>query len=225
MKNALLVLSFFITTFVLAQNPLEKSVGDFNQVKVYDLIEVNLIQSKENKVVIAGEDVQDVQVINKDGKLKIRMNLDQIFNGNKTFVEVHYTSLSIIDGNEGAVIVSNELIEQDEITLKAQEGARIKVGLDVDEVEIRAVTGGIIETRGRANSQNITLNTGGIYEGKSFETKSTKVNIKAAGEAEVNASKIVDATVKAGGDVFIYGNPETVKENTLFGGRIEMRDN
>lgn len=225
MKNALLVLSFFITTFVLAQNPLEKSVGDFNEVKVYDLIEVNLIQSKENKVVIAGEDVQDVQVINKDGKLKIRMNLDQIFNGNKTFVEVHYTSLSIIDGNEGAVIVSNELIEQDEITLKAQEGARIKVGLDVDEVEIRAVTGGIIETRGRANSQNITLNTGGIYEGKSFETKSTKVNIKAAGEAEVNASKIVDATVKAGGDVFIYGNPETVKENTLFGGRIEMRDN
>lgn len=225
MKNALLVLSFFITTIVLAQNPLEKSVGDFNEVKVYDLIEVNLIQSKENKVVIAGEDVQDVQVINKDGKLKIRMNLDQIFNGNKTFVEVHYTSLSIIDGNEGAVIVSNELIEQDEITLKAQEGARIKVGLDVDEVEIRAVTGGIIETRGRANSQNITLNTGGIYEGKSFETKSTKVNIKAAGEAEVNASKIVDATVKAGGDVFIYGNPETVKENTLFGGRIEMRDN
>ncbi len=224
MKKTLLILSFFITTIVLSQNPLEKSVGDFNEVKVYDLIEVNLIQSKDNKVVIAGEDVQDVQVINKDGKLKIRMNLDQIFNGNKTFVEVHYTSLGIIDGNEGAVIVSNELIEQDEITLKAQEGARIKVGLDVDEVEIRAVTGGIIETRGRANSQDITLNTGGVYEGKSFETKSTKVNIKAAGEAEVNASKIVDATVRAGGDVIIYGNPETVKENTLFGGRIEMQD-
>jgi len=225
MKNTLLILSFFIITSTLAQNPLEKSVGDFNEVKVYDLIEVNLIKSKENKVVIAGEDVQDVQVINKDGKLKIRMNLDKIFNGNKTFVEIHYTALDIIDGNEGAIIVSNELIEQDEITLKAQEGARIKVGLDVDEVEIRAVTGGIIETRGRANSQDITLNTGGVYEGKSFETKSTKVNIKAAGEAEVNASKIVDATVKAGGDVFIYGNPETVKENTFLGGRIKVQEN
>ena len=225
MKNALLILSFFITTTILAQDPLEKSVGDFNEVKVYDLIEVNLIKSKENKVVIAGEDVQDVQVINKDGKLKVRMKLDKIFNGNKTFVEVHYTSIGIIDGNEGSYIVSNELIEQDEITLKAQEGARIKVGLDVDEVKIRAVTGGVIETRGRANSQNITLNTGGVYEGKSFETKSTKVNIKAAGEAEVNASKIVDATVRAGGDVFIYGNPETVKENILLGGRIKMRDN
>ena len=224
MKNTLLILSFFITTIALAQNPLEKAVGDFNEVKVYDLIEVNLIQSKENKVVIAGEDAQDVQVINKDGKLKIRMKLDKIFNGNKTFVEVHYTGLGIIDGNEGAFIASNELIEQDEIILKAQEGARIKVGLDVDEVEIRAVTGGIIETRGRANSQDITLNTGGVYEGKSFETKSTKVNIKAAGKAEVNASKIVDASVRAGGDVLIYGSPEIVKENTLLGGRIKMFD-
>ena len=224
MRRTLFFLSLFFTVSIIAQNPLEKQVGDFSEVKVYDLIEVNLIKSKENKVVISGEDVQDVQVINKNGKLKIRMNLDKIFHGEKTFVEVHYTSIDIIDSNEGAFISSNELIVQDRILLKAQEGARIKVGLDVDNVEIRAVTGGIIETRGRANSQNITLTTGGIYEGKDFETKNTLVNIKAAGEAEVNASGLVDATVRAGGDVYIYGDPETVKENTLFGGRITTRE-
>ncbi len=224
MKNRLIILMLLVSTSLLAQNPLEKNVGDFTEVKVYDLIEVNLIKAEENKVVISGEDVQDVQIINKNGKLKIRMNLDKIFNGDETFVEVHYRSLEIIDGNEGAFISSNELIEQDEILLKSQEGARIKVGLDVDKVEARAVTGGIIETRGRANSQEITLNTGGIYDGKGFETKNTKVNIKAAGEAEVNASGLVDATVRAGGDVEIYGNPETVKENTLFGGRITLKE-
>ena len=224
MKYALFILSLLFMFSVNAQNPIEKKTGDFTEVKVYDLIEVNLIRSDENKVVISGEDAQDVEVINKNGKIKIRMNLDKIFHGEKTFVELHYTSIEIIDGNEGAFISSNELIEQDEILLKAQEGARIKVGLDVENVEIRAVTGGIIETRGRAINQNITLNTGGIYEGKGFETKNTKVNIKVGGEAEVNASDIVDATVRAGGDVFIYGNPETVKENTLFGGRITHRE-
>ena len=224
MKYALFILSLLFMFSVNAQNPIEKKTGDFTEVKVYDLIEVNLIRSDENKVVISGEDAQDVEVINKNGKIKIRMNLDKIFHGEKTFVELHYTSIEIIDGNEGAFISSNELIEQDEILLKAQEGARIKVGLDVENIEIRAVTGGIIETRGRAINQNITLNTGGIYEGKGFETKNTKVNIKVAGEAEVNASDIVDATVRAGGDVFIYGNPETVKENTLFGGRITHRE-
>jgi len=224
MKNTLLAFALFISILVSAQNPLDKNVGDFTTVKVYDRIEVNLISSDENKVVITGEDVQDVEIINKDGKLKIRMNIDKIFNGEKTFVEVHYTSLELIDGNEGATITSNELIEQDEIAVKVQEGARVRIGLDVDKVDLRAVTGGVIETRGRANSQNITLNTGGVYEGKEFETKNTTVSIKAAGEAEVNASDIVDANIRAGGGVYIYGNPDTIKENTLFGGRIEQRE-
>ncbi len=224
MKTIFSAFLFFVSVAVFSQGPINKKVGDFSEVKVYDRIEVNLIKSEENLVVINGEDVEDVQVINKDGKLKIRMHIDKIFNGEKTFVEVHYTSLKIIDGNEGASITSNELIEQDNIVIKVQEGAKVKVGLDVDRVNIRAVTGGVIETRGRANSQEIVLNTGGIYEGKHFETKSTKVSIRAAGEAEVNASDTVDANVRAGGDVYIYGNPQTVNENTLFGGRIKRKD-
>ena len=221
MRTFLAITLLFLSTLLSAQNPKEKGVGDFSEIKVIDLIEVNLIKSDTNRVEITGEDIEDVEVINKNGKLKIRMKLDKIFNGEKTFVAVYYTKLNIIDGNEGAFISSNELITQDYIELRAQEGARLKIGLDVDKVEIRAVTGGIIETRGKANTQNITLNTGGIYEGRSFETKNTSVNIKAAGEADVYASNEVTAKVLAGGDVFIYGNPENINERTTLGGRVK----
>ena len=221
MKTILTIALLVVTSVLTAQNPKEKGVGDFSEVKVYDLIEVNLIKSDTNSVEITGEDIEDVEVINKNGKLKIRMKLDKIFNGEKTFVAVYYTKLNIIDGNEGAFISSNELITQDYIELRAQEGARLKIGLDVDKVDIRAVTGGIIETRGKAISQDITLNTGGIYEGKSFETQNTSVNIKAAGEADVHATKVVNAKVLAGGDVFIYGNPENIQEKTTLGGRVK----
>ncbi len=221
MKRTLSIVILLITTQIFAQNPLDKEVGDFNEVKVYDLIEVNLIKSNENKVVITGDDIQDVEVLNKDGKLKIRMAFDKSFNGQRTFVAVHYKNLDIIDGNEGARITSNELIEQDEITIKAQEGARIRVGLNVKKANIRAVTGGIVKTEGKADSQEIALNTGGIYEGKSLETKNTKVTIRAAGEAEVNASDLVDAKMRAGGELYIYGQPNSVKEDRMFGGRIK----
>ena len=225
MKTIASVLLLFITLHCFSQNPIEKKVDDFTTVKVFDLIHISLIKSDENKVMITGDDVQDVEIISKNGILKIRMKLDKIFNGTKTFVAVHYKNLKVIDGNEGAKIVGAELIEQDEIELRAQEGAILKIGLDVNKVNIRAVSGGIIETRGKANSQDITLNTGGIYEGRDFETKSTSVKIRAAGEAEVKASETVDARVTAGGDIIIYGNPETVKEKTTFGGRIERRNN
>ncbi|MBR9915157.1 MAG: DUF2807 domain-containing protein [Algicola sp.] len=217
-----LTLTLLLTTVLLsAQNPKEQSVGDFNEIKVYDLIAVNLIKSNTSKVEITGDDIEDVVVVNKDGTLKVRMKTDKIFNGDRTFVSVYYTSLNVVDGNEGAFITANELIEQNQIELRAQEGAHLKIGLDVDRVDIKAVSGGIIETRGKAISQDITLNTGGVYEGKAFETKNTTVNIKVAGEADVNASKSVDARVTAGGDINIYGNPESVKEKTTLGGRIK----
>lgn len=225
MKILSSIVVLLVTTLSFAQSPIEKKVGDFNEVKVFDLIEVNLIKSKENAVVIKGKDVEAVEIINKDGVLKIRMKLDKIFNGDETFVAIHYTELDVIDGNEGAFIASNELIEQNKITLKTQEGARIKIGLNVENLDVRAVTGGVVETRGRATYQDVVLNTGGVYEGKHLETKNTTVKIQAAGEADVNASDFVDANVKAGGDVYIYGNPEKVKKKTLFGGTIRVCDN
>jgi hypothetical protein len=221
MNRVINLFAILMVSVVVAQNPIEQEVGDFNEIKVYDLIEVNLIKSNANSISITGDDVENVQVINKDGKLKIRMAFEKIFNGNKTFVAVYYKDLDVIDGNEGAFISSNEMIEQDQIVLKAQEGARIKVGLKVKSLEARAVTGGIIETHGSAEGQEVTLYTGGIYEGKDFETINTKVTIRAAGEAEVKAKDLVDAKLRAGGDVYIYGKPKSIKEDRMFGGRIK----
>jgi len=69
MKKTLYIFTILLSSVIIAQNPLDKNVGDFNEVKVYDLIEVNLIKSDENRVVITGDDVEDVEVFNKDGKL------------------------------------------------------------------------------------------------------------------------------------------------------------
>lgn len=222
MKLFSTLITLFIVVTSYAQNPITKNVGDFTEVKVYDRIVVNLVKSDENKVIISGEDASQVEVVNKDGKLKIRMEFDLIFDGNKTFVHVHYNNLEIIDGNEGAVITSNELIEQDEIEIKMQEGARIKVGLQVREANLRAVTGGIIEASGMAEQQSVKVNTGGIYEGRDLETERADIFVQAGGEVEAYVSKKVDVTVRAGGDVMVYGNPAEVKRRRTFGGRIKI---
>ncbi len=224
MRTIIQVILLFFTVSIFSQNPIEKEVDEFHTVKVYDLIKISIVKSDENKVIITGDDVNNVEVINKEGKLKVRMKIDKSFNGEKTFVAVHYKNLSVIDANEGATIVGNELIEQGRIELRAQEGAQIHVGLDTKSVNIRAVTGGIIKTRGKSEFQEIVLNTGGIYEGRELETKDTDVTIRAAGEADIKASNIVNVKIRAGGDVIIYGNPKTVNEDRMFGGRIEKRN-
>ncbi|MCK5402070.1 MAG: DUF2807 domain-containing protein, partial [Flavobacteriaceae bacterium] len=72
-----------------------------------------------------------------------------------------------------------------------------------------------------ATKQTVSLNTGGVYKGKNLQTENTTVKIKAAGDAEVNASEFVEVNIRAGGDVFVYGDPKTIKESRVFGGRVK----
>ncbi len=219
--RTLLVLFFALTmTGLTAQGIVDREVGEFREIKVYDLIEVNLIKSDENRILIKGRNTQDINFANKDGILKLRMPLEKKFQGEDTFIEVHYTDLRIIDANEGARIIGNEQIVQDRIELRAQEGAQIEIGLNVQDAKIRAVTGGIIMASGIATNQVITLNTGGIFEGRDLKTDYTGIRVSTGGEAELFASKEVDIQIRAGGDVRVYGDPERVHKDTMMGGRI-----
>tara|TARA_R110000868_G_scaffold173829_2_gene410215 strand:+ start:2597 stop:3271 length:675 start_codon:yes stop_codon:yes gene_type:complete len=224
MKKLFTVLVIVTSGILSAQNPVEKTIGQFTELKVFDLIQVKLVKSNDNKVVISGKNTEDVLVNNKNGKLKIKMNLEKIFNGDGTKVTLYYTSFDILDANEGATIYSNDNIKQYEIDLKAQEGGKINVNFDVTYANIKVVTGGIIETSGTAKNQKVTLLTGGIYKGETVDTEKTEVSINAAGEAYIKASKLADIKIRAGGDVFVYGNPETINESKVLGGRIKRMD-
>ncbi|WP_306013602.1 MULTISPECIES: head GIN domain-containing protein [unclassified Allomuricauda] len=221
----LYTLSLLLLPLVMfSQRIIDTEVGEFNKIKVFDLIEVNLIQSNENKIMIKGWNVDDIKWTNKNGTLKLRMQLDKKFQGEDTMIEVYYTNLDVIDGNEGAQITCNEMVQKSKIELRAQEGATIRIGMDVDYADIRAVTGGIVKASGLAKNQTVVINTGGIFEGRELRTSTTDVKISAGGEADVFASELVDVNVRAGGDVHVYGNPQTVNKRTFVGGRVYIKN-
>ena len=221
MKKQIALLVLFVAFSTTAQK-IQQNVGDFTKLKVYDLIQVQLIKSDVNKISISGENSEDVEVINKNGTLKLRMKLEERFDGNRTYIKLFYTGLDIIDANEGSEISSEETIEQNTIELKSQEGGRIVLKLEVNHLKVRGITGGEVSVSGKAVSQDIDLGTGGMYYGKNFETQATEVSITAAGEAEIHAVEKATIKVTAGGDVTVYGNPEKITKRTVAGGRISV---
>ncbi|MEC7782584.1 MAG: head GIN domain-containing protein [Bacteroidota bacterium] len=221
MKKLILAVLFVAAGATYAQDD-TKDVGDFTEVKVFDRMRVNLIKDSENKVYLKGKDTDYIELVNKDGVLKIRMDLDKIFDGNETFVEVHYNNLRVIDGNEGAEIVVNELLEQPKIEIRVQEGAQVTADLKVENAEMRAVTGGIITASGSAVNQNVEVNTGGVFEGKSLETTDTTIRIQAGGEADIFARRTAEVKIRAGGDVDVYGNPTELIKDKFIGGRVRV---
>ncbi|RNC88140.1 MAG: DUF2807 domain-containing protein [Winogradskyella sp.] len=221
MKKTILILTLVIGLTSIAQTPIEKTVGEFKEVKAFDLINVTMIKSDENKVEITGRNRRNVEVINKNGKLKIRMELEESYDGNDTKVKLYYTNVETIDANEGANINVEQTIDQFEIKLKAQEGGEITADVKASYTDVRAVTGGVVNLTGQSKNQDISIYTGGIFNGEEFKTENTEVSINAAGEAKINASEFVEVRVRAGGDVYIYGDPKEIDEKRVLGGRIK----
>ena len=104
MKNLIFIAILCVSAIAFSQQTTE--VGDFSELKVYDLITVKLVPSDENKVVVEGENTEFVKTINDNGVLKIRMELEERFDGDATTVTLYYKNISIIDANEGSEIFS-----------------------------------------------------------------------------------------------------------------------
>lgn len=198
-----------------------QELDSFTEIKAFDGLSVNLIKSDVNRAVITGANTSKVAIVNNDGVLKLRMQIDKIFSGYRTFVDLYYTEkIVIIDVNEDARISSEDVITQDILELKAQEGGELSVKAAVEQILIKAVTGGVVMASGSSDLQDVAINTGGIYEGKNLKTKFSTINVNAGSKAEINATNYVNASVKAGGEVIVYGNPAKMEEKTVFGGRI-----
>lgn len=224
LRKTLLILFAFLGISAGAQQTTDQQIGSFNQLKVFDLIEVELIQSHEERVVIKGKNTEDINVINDKGILTLRKQNDHRFDDKQTLIEVYFTQVDILEANEGARIVANAVIEQNNIELRAQEGGLIKVNLNVNNATMNAATEGILKISGTAASQQVVLNTEGILEGKEFKTEECKISVTAAGNAEVFASRQAQITVNGGGYVRVYGNPSRVEQKSFGGGRIIVRD-
>ncbi|MBP6374258.1 MAG: DUF2807 domain-containing protein, partial [Flavobacterium sp.] len=67
MKQLTLFLVVLSSTLSTAQ--VTRNVGDFTKISVFDKIQVELIQSDENKVILDGVNAAEVEVVNKNGLL------------------------------------------------------------------------------------------------------------------------------------------------------------
>lgn len=198
-----------------------KELGDFDTVKVYDKLSVKLVQSSENKVVIKGAREAEVEAVNKNGILKLRMPFPKLLSGNDLDITLYYKHLELIDVNEGANVTSKEAIKATSFKVSAQEGATINVDLNVDKLKVSSVSGGSITLTGKAENQVASLGAGGYLLASKLNTSQTTVSVSAGGKADVNASTLVDAKVSAGGSIYIYGKPKQINQKTVFGGKIE----
>ena len=219
-KNLLCTL-LVLPLLIFAQKDRTEILNTFNEIKVYDEINVTLIKSSKNKAVITGKKTDDVVLVNRNGRLKVRMEAEDILAGDNTYVTIYYTEdLNLIDANENAVVTVKNPLKANNLVLRAQESASITAKVNTERLMVKAISGGDIEVKGKANMQEVIVRTGGNYDADKLNSETADVTVFAGGEAMVNSNNYVDANVTAGGNIEIFGNPETIQQDKTFGGSI-----
>jgi hypothetical protein len=222
-KLGLGAILFFIAQLGIAQT--KQNVGTFNSVEVTDKIQVELIQGTSNEVVTEGTNSENIQVINKNGALRIKMNTLNALQGNNINVKVHFQSLKSLYAKKGAKIINRQdsKIASDQLSVSAAEGGLIVVYVETKKVDVKSTSGSTVSLMGKSITQDVISNFGGKYEGKDLITDVTNVTVNGGGNAEVYVKDSIIAKTRAGGIIDVYGKPAHTSEKKLAGGTINYK--
>jgi hypothetical protein len=146
-----------------------------------------------------------------------------MLSGYSVSATVYYKKIEAVEANEGSRITSKDTISVLNFDVICKEGSDIKLtNLQADRLQIRVSQGSIVTIIGTVKNQDVLSNSAGKYDGQDCKTQQTVVTVNAGGIAEVNATDIVNAKTRAGGEITIYGNPKKVIEQSVAGGTIKQ---
>ncbi|QQS94870.1 head GIN domain-containing protein [Sphingobacterium spiritivorum] len=202
-----------------------REVGPFAKVEVTDKINVELINSSTYKVVISGNPSNEVDVIQKNGTLRLKMNTLNMMNGEGIHIKVYGNNISELTAKKGAIVKANEeeILSSNILNLSASEGGLLSLKVSGQEIKVSASKGGTVQASGKTPRQEVQLTFGGNYDGRSLVSENAKVTVNGGGRCEVNVKQTIDSQVRAGGIIHVYGNPAQRNEKKLAGGTIEYK--
>ncbi|MDT3404223.1 head GIN domain-containing protein [Mucilaginibacter terrae] len=205
----------------------DRKLSGFSSVSVSGSFDVYLTQgSIESVKVEADADEIDKIVTEVDnGVLKIytkrTTGLTWNWGGNKKRIvrvvakDLHKIGLS----GSGDVFFTDGFRTQDMVVSLSGSGD-IKGKLDVKKLDVSIVGSGDISLSGRAETSAVKVSGSGDYKGSSLTTVSTSVRVVGSGDASVNVSGKLDASVAGSGDIRYTGGVKQISTSKAGSGDI-----
>tara|TARA_B100001939_G_scaffold345955_1_gene363678 strand:+ start:25 stop:702 length:678 start_codon:yes stop_codon:yes gene_type:complete len=219
MKHIVIIFSLATVTF-FGQSKIDRDLGEFSRVAVYDGINLELIKSEENKVEITGKNTNFVVVKNKNGDLKIRLNLERRFSGDKTKVTLFYKTLYNIISHEGSNVFSKDTIKQADLNIKANTGSTVNIIVDLNTLNTTSATGSTVNLSGNTEYHDCSTSTGAEINAEKLTTTETYATSTTGGLIELSVTKELEANSKLGGVINVHKKTDKIVESISLGGVV-----
>ena len=159
-------------------------------------------------------------VKNKNGDLKIRLNLERRFSGDRTKVTLYYETLYNIISHEGSNIFSKDTLKQADLNIKANSGSTQNFLINLNTLNTVAATGANINISGKVEYHDTTVSTGAEINAEKLRTTETYATSTTGGLLNVSATKELEANSKLGGIINVHEKTDKITESISGGGVV-----
>jgi len=219
MKRFILTL-LIIPSLLVSQEEINRNLGEFTKLSIYDGINVELIKSDENKVEASGENTRFVVVKNKNGNLKIRLNVQKRFSGDRTMVKLYYKNIYSFIAHEGSNIFSKDTIKQADLKIKGHTGSRIDIPVELNSISVTSTAGAKITLRGSSTYLEASSATGSEINARNMVIEDGEVSAVSGSMVDVRAETSLEAIARIGGVINVHSKTERITEKVSLGGSV-----
>ena len=219
MKRFILTL-LMIPSLLVSQEEINRNLGEFTKLSIYDGINVELIKSDENKVEASGENTRFVVVKNKNGNLKIRLNVQKRFSGDRTMVKLYYKNIYSFIAHEGSNIFSKDTIKQADLKIKGHTGSRIDIHVELNSISVTSTAGAKITLRGSSTYLEASSATGSEINARNMVIEDGEVSALSGSMVDVRAEISLEAVARIGGVINVHSKTERITEKVSLGGSV-----
>jgi hypothetical protein len=207
----------------------DRHLSGFNEIEIGGSFEVYITQNGTESVKIESSDDarEHVTTVVSDGVLKIHrndhFNWDGIFSfrhHNRTLVYISAKALNGVRLSGSGYVSFKDGIHSDALKLHVSGSGDMVGKVDAKELQGGVSGSGSMKLSGKAGNSNVKVSGSGGYGGKDLVTASTAVHVSGSGNAEVNASDSVKASVSGSGSIRYTGDAKNVSTSKSGSGSI-----
>lgn len=206
----------------------DRHLSGFNAVNIAGSFDVYITQGSTESVTVEADDEVIDKIITevKDGALKIYTKSTSGFNwswgdnNKKRIVRVVAKDLKTISLAGSGDVFFKEGFRTQSLAVKLSGSGDITGKVDVKILESSVVGSGDVTLTGRAETLSVKVTGSGDFTGKDLLTTNTTVRVAGSGDASVNASQKIDASVAGSGDIRYTGAAKQVSTSKAGSGDI-----
>jgi hypothetical protein len=209
-------------------NAEKRTVGTFQSIRVSDGIDLFLIQSDEEGVVVSATEIAQrdkLKTVVDNGELKIFVSTGGFnWKGRKFKAYVSVKALSKLRASGGADIIVQGELKFDKLNLELTGGSDFNGQVAVTDLTVDQSGGSDVHMKGSVVNLKVEAHGGSDFKGEDLVAEYAIIDVSGGSDAILTVSKEMAAEASGGSDVKYKGHPVIKYKSATGGGSVRNVD-